>query len=127
MPLVRIDHPAGKSAEYRQALSEGIYEAMRSTFAVPEDDHFQVLSEHPNTRIVHPESYLGINYSKDFIVIQITCNDTRSLEQKKALFAAIADRLSANPGLRREDILISLVEVKKENWSFGNGVSQYAQ
>jgi 4-oxalocrotonate tautomerase len=127
MPLVRIDHPSGKPAPYRAALSEGVYEAMRSTFAVPEDDRFLVLSEHSNSEIIHSDSYLGIPYSNDLVVIQITCNDTRSLEQKRALYAAIADRLSNNPGLRREDILISLVEVKKENWSFGNGVAQYAQ
>ena len=125
MPLVRIDHPSGKPAAYRDALSEGVYEAMRSTFAVPEDDRFLILSEHPNTGIVHPDSYLGIPYSNELVVIQITCNDSRSLEQKKSLYAAIADRLSSNPGLRREDILISLVEVKKENWSFGNGLAQY--
>jgi 4-oxalocrotonate tautomerase len=127
MPLVRIDHPSGKPAAYRAALSEGVYEAMRSTFAVPEDDRFLVLSEHSKTEIVHPDSYLGIAYSNELIVIQNTCNDTRSIEQKKALYAAIADRLSNEPGLRREEILISLVEVKKESWSFGNGVAQYAQ
>ena len=126
MPLVRIDHPAGKSAAYRAALGEGVYEAMRASFGVPEDDHFQVIAEHPRTGIVHPRSYLGIHYSEDFVVIQITCNDGRTVDQKKALFADIADRLTANPGLRREDILINLVEVKKENWSFGNGVAQYA-
>jgi phenylpyruvate tautomerase PptA (4-oxalocrotonate tautomerase family) len=127
MPLVRIDHPSGKPAAYRDALSEGVYEAMRSTFAVPEDDRFLILSEHSNTEIVHPDSYLGIPYSNELIIIQITCNDSRSLEKKKSLYAAIVDRLSNKPGLRREDILISLVEVKKENWSFGNGVAQYAQ
>ena len=126
MPFVRIDHPAGKSAAYRAALSEGVYEAMRSSFDVPEDDRFQVISEHPKTEIVRPVSYLGIHYSEEFVAIQITCNDSRTLDQKKALYAAIADRLCRNPGLRREDILISLVEVKKENWSFGNGIAQYA-
>ena len=115
MPLVRIDHPSGKPAAYRDALSEGVYEAMRSTFAVPEDDRFLILSEHSNTEIVHPDSYLGISYSNELVVIQITCNDSRSLEQKKSLYAAIADRLSNKPGLRREDIFVSLVEVKKEN------------
>jgi 4-oxalocrotonate tautomerase len=126
MPLVRIDHPAGKSAAYRAALSRGVYEAMRSAFNIPEDDHFQVINAHPQTELIHPASYLGIHYSDDFVAIQITANDSRTVEQKKALYAAIADRLCADPGLRREDILISLVEVKKENWSFGNGLAQYA-
>lgn len=126
MPLVRIDHPTGKSDAYRKALSDGVYDAMRATFNVPEDDRFQVLGEHPNTEIVRPTSYLGVQYSDGLVVIQVTCNEGRTLEQKKAFFAAVADRLVKSPGLRREDIVINLVEVKKENWSFGNGVAQYA-
>lgn len=125
MPLVRIDHPAGKSAVYRAALCEGIYDAMRATFNVPADDRFQVLSEHPNTGIVRPASYLGVRYSDDMVVIQVTCNEGRTLEQKQAFFAAVVDRLAENPGLRREDVVINLVEVKQENWSFGNGIAQY--
>jgi phenylpyruvate tautomerase PptA (4-oxalocrotonate tautomerase family) len=126
VPFVRIDHPAGKPASYRQALSEAVYEAMRATFNVPEDDRFQVLSERSSTEIVHPDSYLGIQYSKELVVIQVTCNEGRTLDQKKAFFASLAERLSRNPGLRGEDILVNLVEVKKENWSFGNGIAQYA-
>jgi phenylpyruvate tautomerase PptA (4-oxalocrotonate tautomerase family) len=60
------------------------------------------------------------------MVIQITANDTRTVEQKKALYKGIAERLSKSPGVRTQDILINLVEVKKENWSFGNGEAQYA-
>lgn len=127
MPLVRIDYAAGKPASWRAAVSQGIHDAMLSTFNVPADDRFQVIGEHaPATAIVHPAEYLGIAYSDDLTIIQITCNDTRTLEQKKALFAAIADNLAAGPGLRREDIVVNLVEVKKENWSFGNGIAQYA-
>lgn len=119
MPLVRIDHAAGKSDDFRRALSEGIYGAMRATFNVPEDDRFQVLREHAGTEIVRPSSYLGIEYSDDLVVIQITCNEGRTMEMKKALYAAIADRLADSPGIRRQDIFINLVEVKRENWSFG--------
>jgi phenylpyruvate tautomerase PptA (4-oxalocrotonate tautomerase family) len=127
MPLVRINHPAGKPAAFRTAISRGVYRAMLDTFNVPVDDDFQVLSESgPGTEMVRPEQYLGIKYSDDLTFIQITCNDTRTVDQKKAFYAAIADNLTRDPGLRREDILISLVEVKKENWSFGNGIAQYA-
>jgi len=127
MPLVRIDHVAGKPARYRAAISQGIQAALMATFNVKEDDRFQVINEHaPGTAIVHAPSYLGIKYSDELTIVQITCNDTRILEQKKALFAAIADNLAADPGLRREDIVVSLVEVKAENWSFGNGIAQYA-
>jgi 4-oxalocrotonate tautomerase len=127
MPLVRIDHAAAKPPSYRSAISRGVHDAMVSTFNVPDDDHFQVIGEHvPGTAIVHAPSYLGIEYSDELVIIQITCNDTRTIDQKKALFAAIADNLAKKPGLRRQDVVINLVEVKKENWSFGDGVAQYA-
>jgi len=127
MPLVRIDHAAGKPAAYRHAISQSVHAAMTATFNVPDDDRFQVIAEHaPETTLVHPPSYLGVDYSDDLVVIQITCNDTRTLDQKKALYAALADNLAASPGLRREDVVVTLVEVKKENWSFGNGRAPYA-
>jgi 4-oxalocrotonate tautomerase len=124
MPLVRIDCAAGKPADYREAISEGVHAALVGAFNVPEDDRFQVIGEH--SRIVRPQTYLGIEYSDELVIIQITCNEGRTVEQKKALFAMIADKLVASPGLRREDVVVSLVEVKKENWSFGNGIAQYA-
>ena len=127
MPLVRIYLPAGKPETFRAAISRGVYRAMLDCFNVPVDDHFQVLRESgPGTEIVRPLQYLGIEYSDDLTLIQITCNDTQTIEQKKALYAAIADNLVRDAGLRREDILINLVEVRKENWSFGNGIAQYA-
>jgi 4-oxalocrotonate tautomerase len=73
----------------------------------------------------YAKSYLGISHTDDIVIIQITANDTRTVEQKQAFFARIATLLAQNPGLRKEDIVINLVEVKKENWSFGNGIAQY--
>ena len=126
MPLVRIAMPQGKSPEYRKAVSAGVQRALVETFNVPEDDLFQVISERgPGTEIVHAPSYLGIAYSDELTLIQLTVSDTRNLEQKKKLFRRIADHLAESPGLRREDIFINLVETKKENWSFGNGEAQY--
>ena len=126
MPLVRIAMPQGKSPEYRKAVSAGVQRALVETFNVPEDDLFQVISERgPGTEIVHAPRYLGIAYSNELTLIQLTVSDTRNLEQKKKLFRQIADHLAESPGLRREDIFINLVETKKENWSFGNGEAQY--
>lgn len=71
-------------------------------------------------------SYLGIDRSDDVVFIQITLNHGRSTEQKKALYAKIAERLSVNPGVRPEDIVVSLNEVNPQDWSLGNGVMQYA-
>jgi 4-oxalocrotonate tautomerase len=127
MPLTRISLRAGKPAAYHAALMDGVYEAMRETFGVPEDDHFMVIHEHGAGAFAYGAAYLGIPRSDDLVIIQITCNDTRTWPQKRALYRAIAARLSADPGLRPEDVFINLVEVKPENWSFGHGRAQYAE
>src|SRR5262249_42272484 len=116
-----------KSPAYRKAVSQGVHRALVETFGVPEDDLFQIVTEHPpGTGIVRPKSYLGIEYSDDLILIQLTANDTRTVEQKKQLFARIASNLGERAGVRPQDVLINLIEVRKENWSFGNGLAQYA-
>jgi phenylpyruvate tautomerase PptA (4-oxalocrotonate tautomerase family) len=126
MPLVRIDLRSGRSAEDRRAIGEAVHRAMVETIKVPADDRFQVIAEHAAPGLVHDPSYLGISRSDAVVFIQITLNTGRTVEMKKALYARIAELLAARPGVRREDVLVSLVEVSKENWSFGNGVAQYA-
>ena len=126
MPLVRIDLPAGKPADYRRAVGEVVYAAMLSTLKVPEDDRFQIIAEHPAGDLVIDPTYLGVHRSKDALLIQVTLNDGRTVDAKKAFYRAVADGLHERVGLRREDVCISLVEVRKENWSFGNGEAQYA-
>ena len=127
MPLVRVSLRRGKPAAYRKAILDGIYRAMRSAFDVPEEDRFMTISEHDETDFSYSKSYLDIPRSDDLVIIQITANNTRGVEKKKALYRQIADNLAADPGLRREDVFINLVEVLPENWSFGNGVAQYAK
>ncbi|MFP3610865.1 tautomerase family protein [Paraburkholderia sp. SIMBA_050] len=126
MPLTRIALRAGKPAEYRKALTDSIQRALVGTFNVPKDDVFMLLSEHKAGNLIYDRQYLNIERSDDFVAIQLTVSNTRTLEQKKALYQRIADELAESPGLRREDVFISLVEVDKENWSFGNGIAQYA-
>ncbi|HAP14202.1 MAG TPA: tautomerase family protein [Afipia sp.] len=126
MPLVRIDLAKGKSAEHRKAIGEIIYTAMIETINVPADDKFQVITEHAPEDLNFPKSYLGIEYSKDIVFIQVTLNGGRTVEMKKAFYKRIADDLHAQLDIRREDVFINLVEVAKENWSFGNGIAQYA-
>ncbi|MEE3625425.1 tautomerase family protein [Nitrospirillum sp. BR 11752] len=126
MPLARIDLVKGKSAEYRHTIGEVIYEAMLSTLNVPKDDRFQIITEHGDSDFVADPTYLGIHRSRDTVIIQVTLNLGRTLEVKKAFYKAVADGLHARLGLRREDVFINLVEVPKENWSFGNGEAQYA-
>jgi phenylpyruvate tautomerase PptA (4-oxalocrotonate tautomerase family) len=126
MPLVRIDLPAGKSAEYRGLIGEIIYDAMIEVLKAPKDDRFQIINEHSADSLIIDPNYLGIARSKDAIIIQMTLNEGRNLDQKRAFYKAVADGLAVRAGLRREDVFINLIEVKKENWSFGNGEAQYA-
>jgi 4-oxalocrotonate tautomerase len=126
MPLARIDLPQGKSPEYRQAVGEVIYDAMIKTINVPKDDRFQVITEHPAECLIFDPNYLGIHRTADCILIQVTLNEGRTLDMKRAFYKAIADGLHDRLKLRREDVIISLIEVKKENWSFGNGEATYA-
>jgi 4-oxalocrotonate tautomerase len=126
MPLVRIDLVRGKPAAHRKQIGEIIYNAMRETINVPENDKFQIITEHAADEINIAGSYLGNSYTQDILLIQITMNAGRSVEMKQALFKRIADDLHDKLGVRREDVVINLVEVVKENWSFGGGVAQYA-
>jgi phenylpyruvate tautomerase PptA (4-oxalocrotonate tautomerase family) len=125
MPLVRVDLRKGKSPAYRKALCDGIYRALRETFNVPENDRFVIVNEHDAANFFHAESYLDISHTDDLVIVQITVSDTRTVEQKQAFFVRVAALLAESPGLRKEDVFINLVECKKENWSFGNGVAQY--
>lgn len=126
MPLVRIDLNAGKPAQYRQTMGDIVYRAMVDVLKAPEDDKFQVLTEHPPGDLNVAKSYLGIKHTGDTTLIQITLNLGRSIEQKREFYRRIADDLHAQLGLRREDVIINLVETGKENWSFGNGEAPYA-
>ena len=126
MPLTHISLRAGKPAAYKQAIFDSLYRAMRETFNVPEDDQFMTVTEHDAAGFRYGASYLGISRSDDLVLIQITVSNTRSVEQKKALFQRVAQLLTESPGIRPEDIFVNLLEVEKENWSFGHGLAQYA-
>jgi 4-oxalocrotonate tautomerase len=126
MPLVRIDLRQGKTPEYRRRIGNAVYRAMVETINVPEQDRFQVITDHPADGLIYDPTYLGINRTDDIVFIQITLNAGRTLEQKKALYARIAELLAEDPGIRPEDALVNLVECAKENWSFGNGIASYA-
>ncbi len=126
MPLARIDLIQGKSLDYRAAIGDVVYEAMIAALNAPKDDRFQVITEHPAEGFVFDPTYLGIQRSKDCIFIQLTLNQGRTVEQKQRFYQAVADGLHQRLDVRREDVLVSLVEVSKENWSFGNGEAQYA-
>jgi len=127
MPLVRVSLREGESPSYLSAIGESIHQAMLETISVPKDDRFQIITEHPAGGVIYDPTYLGIGRTDRIVIIQITLNLGRTVDQKRALYKAIADRLARDPGIRREDVFVNLVEVPKENWSFGNGEAQYAK
>ena len=126
MPLVRISLLKGKPASYRRKVGDAVHQAMVETINVPEKDRFQIITEHDPEDLVFDREFLGIERSRDIVMIQITLAFGRSLELKRALYRAIATRLGAAVQLRREDAWVNLVETARENWSFGNGLASYA-
>ena len=126
MPLVRIDLLEGKPPEYRMRIGQVVYQAMLDALNVPKDDRFQIIVEHPQAGLQFDRDYLGIHRSDNCVFLQITLNSGRTVEMKQRFYKAVADGLHEALKLRREDVFISLVEVSKENWSFGNGEAQYA-
>lgn len=126
MPFVRIDLAVGKTPDQRRRIADVVYDALL-TIDVPPDDRFQVITEHAPGDLILDASYLGIVRSPDCLFIQVTLNEGRTLEQKRSLYKTIADGLHERLEMRREDVCINLVEVSKENWSYGNGEAQYAR
>jgi 4-oxalocrotonate tautomerase len=125
MPLIRISLRPGKPVDYRRAIADNVYAALRETFDVPENDFFATVTEHTPEDFIYDRQYFNIDRTDDLILIQLTVSNTRTVEQKKALYRRIVERLGTKVGLRPQDVFINLVEVAKANWSFGNGEAQY--
>ncbi|HXH67703.1 MAG TPA: tautomerase family protein [Candidatus Limnocylindrales bacterium] len=125
MPLVRIDLRAGKPEEYRKALGEGVHRAMVEAQGVPGDDRFQVITEHPAAGLIYDPQYLGIRRSDNVVFVQITLSAGRKPQQKRKFYKRVTELLAESPGVKPADVVINLVEVVWENWSFGNGEAQY--
>ena len=127
MPLVRIELMRGKPVVFSRRISEIVYQTMVETMNIPPKDNFQIITEYDENGLIYDPEYLDIQRTDDIVMIQITLNEGRTVRLKKAFYKRLAERLHSLLGIRMEDVFISLVEVKKENWSFGNGVAQYAK
>jgi len=126
MPLVRISLMKGKPEGFGKKVGGVVYRTMMDTINVPAKDNFQIITEHDKNSLIYDPSYLDIQRTDGLVVIQITLNEGRTVELKKKFYKTLAERLNAEFGVRLADVWINLVEVKKENWSFGNGIAQYA-
>jgi 4-oxalocrotonate tautomerase len=127
MPLVRIDMRKGRPDGFAGKVGEIVYRAMTETMNVPAKDNFQVITQHAPDGLVYDPEYLDVPRSDGIVFIQITLNAGRTVQVKQAFYKRLAEQLHAELGIRVEDVLVSLVEVTKDNWSFGNGVAQYVQ
>ena len=125
MPLIHISLRAGKPDTYRQAIFDSLYRAMREALNVPEGDEFMTISEHDAANFRYGNAF-GVTRSDELVYIQITVFNTRTVEQKKALFRRLAELLGENPGIRPEDLFVTVLEAAKENWSVGHGLAQFA-
>ena len=125
MPLVRITLAAGRPAAERRLIADAVQGALVGAANVPADDRFQVVQEVPADALIWDAGYLGQSRSPQVVFIEITLNAGRTVEVKKALYAAIAEGLATAVGLRPDDVLVNLVEVPRENWSFGGGAMSY--
>lgn len=127
MPLARIDVPADSTPAFMRAVGDAVYNAMVEVASVPKNDRFQIFNRHAPGEVVYPdEGYLGVQYTNHLVIIQVTWVAGRSTEVKKAFYRKVADDIHAATGMRKEDVWISLVDVQREDWSFGNGEMQYA-
>ena len=127
MPLVRIDLRKGTNVAYRTSLSNGIHQALVESIGVPVKDRFHVITERDVDSLLYDNSYLDIPRTNNIVIVQVTLNTGRTLEQKRMIYKRMAEILEQKPGLRPQDLFVNLVEVEKENWSFGNGEAQYAK
>ena len=126
MPLVRIALRAGMSPADQRAIADRVHQALVETITIPAADRFQLISEYAADQFIYDPSYLNVPRTDQLVILQITISVGRTLEQKRALYRRLVELLSERPGIRPEDVFVNLVEVAKENWSFGQGVAQYA-
>jgi len=125
MPLVRIALRRNKEADFGKRVGAVVYQTMVDTMNVPLNDNFQVITEHDDAGLVYDPTYMDIPRTDGIILIQITLSEGRTVQIKQTFYKTLAERLHQQLGVRMEDIFINLVEVRRENWSFGNGIAQY--
>lgn len=126
MPLVRIDLPPSATAQDAVAIPQAVHQALVAAFNVPVDDRFQVVARHAPGGIICAPEYLGVKHSDNVVFVQVTCAPGRTLEMKKDLYARIAAGIARDSAFAAADVIINLVESARENWSFGEGIAQYA-
>lgn len=125
MPLVRIDIPADTPSPLIRQVADLVHKAMVGALNIPVADRFQTIARRMQDEIVCTEEFLGVTHTQAIVLIQITLAP-RAVELKKALFTAIAAEIESHTPFKAQDVIINLIETPRENWSFGNGIAQFA-
>lgn len=125
MPFVRIDTIQGRPEDEVTGIGLAVHRAMVECMNVPERDMFQVINEHAPNRLIYNPHYLDKNRSDGIVIVQIFLSAGRSLDQKKAFYARVAELLASEAGVQPDDATVMLVENTRADWSFGGGEAQY--
>ncbi|KQY94254.1 4-oxalocrotonate tautomerase [Paenibacillus sp. Root52] len=125
MPLTRIVTLKGRSSEEKAQIGEIVLQTIVDKLHVPANDRFLIIEELEREHFSFDPTCLDIERSEGFLLIQITLNAGRSADVKKEFYAELAEQLHQQRDVRKEDVFINLIEVTKENWSYGNGEAPF--
>jgi phenylpyruvate tautomerase PptA (4-oxalocrotonate tautomerase family) len=127
MPTVKIHVTEGQLDENRLVqLGNAVQNALEAILKIPPEDYFRIINVLPPERFVHTPEFLGLNYTDEFVVLEITFIAGRPRETRLALLKEINDRVVAATGISPDDLQILLYELPGENISFGRGLAQRA-
>jgi phenylpyruvate tautomerase PptA (4-oxalocrotonate tautomerase family) len=127
MPFVKIALLKGKTPAQLKAIADGVHQALVDTYSVPPNDRFQVIEQYEADTFFYDRQYLDIERTDDVVFIHILASRWRDTPMKQALYHAIAQRLSADCGMRAQDIQVFISNNDRQDWSFGNGVASYVE
>jgi hypothetical protein len=127
MPVAKIHVMEGQYDEPRLGrVSGAVQDSLRGILKIPPDDFYQIIHVLPKNRFLHTPSFLGLKYSDELILLEVTFISGRPKETRLALLKEINDRVVAAAGISPDDLLIMLYEIPGENVSFGQGLAQRA-
>jgi phenylpyruvate tautomerase PptA (4-oxalocrotonate tautomerase family) len=126
VPLVRIDLVEGREPAAVRKLADVVQEVLEEVFAAPPRDRYQVIDEHPSRNVILQDTGLGFERTDDRVLVQVF-QQGRSEDQKKALYARLAERLESDCGVAPTDLMVSVAANSREDWSFGLGRAQFLE
>jgi phenylpyruvate tautomerase PptA (4-oxalocrotonate tautomerase family) len=126
MPLVKVNLLAGRSAEEKDSIAASIQSALVSTLDVPDEDWYQLFNEYDGESFRHTSGNLGMTYTDQLLIIEITFLEGRDDELKKSLLSEINRNLVAAGVVGADDVFVLITEIGRANVSFGRGLAQRA-